>query len=386
MRKAFKMLALVMLLVAFAIPALAEAPQPTVKDMRTEIGENYVAYPQLEGLSDEAVQQRVNDDVVLSTGAARHLVTLSTLGQSSWGLQVDYTAFLKDDIFSVVVSASGKQPTGRDGHAYTALTYDLRTGSRLTLDKLFADPAQAVAYMEESVIASLADELSSHLENGELTPLPVDSFTVDGDGVCFWYPYDQFAYLSEFSGACEFGYTELAPYLISDGDGVPARIGALAKQYTDAEAAAAIRQSVKEGRLPHIPVTLGDTMNDVIQQYRLLRTPDEYPGGRYYTMEAPKLRDVYVISDNISDGWEHSVVEGLRAERGELFGLTIGQSKQEQWTKLLGQPSQAIVITESMSYDYNLPAGQCDVYELEGHELRLYADGNGVLCAIQLSE
>ena len=48
-----------------------------------------MAYPQLIGMADEAVQKKINDDIVRSSGVANHLVTLATLGDSLWGLKVD---------------------------------------------------------------------------------------------------------------------------------------------------------------------------------------------------------------------------------------------------------------------------------------------------------
>ena len=39
--------------------ATAEPEQPTVKDVSTVIGDNAVSYPQLEGLSDEKIQQAI---------------------------------------------------------------------------------------------------------------------------------------------------------------------------------------------------------------------------------------------------------------------------------------------------------------------------------------
>ena len=49
-----KTLCILMLLLALAAPALA---QTQVDEVRTQIGENYVAYPQLSGMADEAVQK-----------------------------------------------------------------------------------------------------------------------------------------------------------------------------------------------------------------------------------------------------------------------------------------------------------------------------------------
>ena len=54
------------------------AAQAQTTEIRTQLGENYVAYPQLEGMADEAVQQKINDDIVTASGVTNHLVTLVT--------------------------------------------------------------------------------------------------------------------------------------------------------------------------------------------------------------------------------------------------------------------------------------------------------------------
>ena len=110
-----KMLCILLLLLALAAPALA---QTQVDEVRTQIGENYVAYPQLTGMADEAVQKKINDDIVLSSGVANHLVTLATLGDSPWGLKVDYQVkLLGENVFSAVINAQGKMPDGHEGQA-----------------------------------------------------------------------------------------------------------------------------------------------------------------------------------------------------------------------------------------------------------------------------
>ena len=70
--------------------------------------------------------------------------------------------------------------------------------------------------------------------------------------------------------------------------------------------------------------------------------------------------------------------------RGGLCGLLIGHTVQTQWRNVLGQPEKTVAFTENMAYDYNLPVGSYDVYRYGNNELRLYADENGVMCAVQL--
>lgn len=388
MRRSAIVILMAFMLCIPAWAASAEGSAVSVKDVRTEIGDAVVAYPQLEGMSDADMQSAINDDIVTNADITSHIVTLVTLGDSVWGLEVDYEAHIIGDVFSTVISAKGKQPDGRNGHSYTALCYDLRTGKRLTPADIFTDQGKAAVFIEEVLEDSLSQELSSYLEYYQLAPVPLDSFTLDADGVTFWYPNDQFAYLSEYSGACELGYSELRELLIADPGGVPARVGAFAEALSPDEARKAIMTAVKEGKLPHIPVTLGEPMSEVIDRYRLLRTPDDFPGGRYYRLEAPKLRDIYIISDSMRSSyeWDHSVVEGLRVERGELYGLVIGSSMRDNWLSVLGEPQEVIVYSRSMAYDFALPPGQSDVYILDGGTLSLHADESGILRSIRLQK
>ena len=120
-------------------------------------------------------------DIVLSSGVANHLVTLATLGDSPWGLKVDYQVkLLGENVFSAVINAQGKMPDGHEGQAYSALTYDLAAGERLTLDALFEDVDAAVAWIEAAAEESLGQELSGYMEYSDITPLPREAFTLDG--------------------------------------------------------------------------------------------------------------------------------------------------------------------------------------------------------------
>jgi len=345
----------------------------TIEEVVTQIGENAVAYPQLSGMEDEAIQQKINDDIVVASGATNHMISLLTLtGQQT--LQVDYDAYLNDEIFSTVISARGKLPHKRDGHEYTALTYDLTTGERVTLDAIFSDVDAAVALMEEKAEESLAEELNGYLEYSDITPLPVDRFTLNEHGITFWYPAEQFSLVSGYSGACQFWYEELDGLWLDD----PVPELSAQEQKNDIEV------SIASGRIPHVPVEMGQRMQEIADQYRLLREPDEFPGGRYFIMEDPAFRNILIISDSLAADYEDSVVEGIQLRRGALQGLLIGTALQTEWHAVLGTPEDTVIMTESMAYDYGLWEGEYDIYHFGEYELRLYADTDGVLCAIQL--
>jgi len=350
--------------------ALAE---PRVSEVKTEVGENYVRYPQLEGLEDEEVQRRINDQIVAASGIAEHLVTLVSIGQNPWTLRVDGQGSLwREKALSVLISARGKLPGERDGHRYTALCFDLRTGERLTLADVFTDVEKAASRMEAIAVDSLAEEMNGYLEASDLTPLPRDAFTLDDRGITFWYPSDQFRLLSGYAGAVQFWYEEL------DGLWKEPETEAL----TNAEIRSGVEKSVEAGTLPKVPAQMGQPVKELTEAYRLLREPDAFPGGRYYVLEDPAFRGVLIISDALDDG--SSVVEGIQLKRGGLCGLLIAETARERWREALGDPDEEIQMTQSMAYDYNLPQGQCDVYHFGTNELRLYADETGVLSAIQL--
>lgn len=372
------------------IPALwlgfasaAEAGQPQLKKISATVGESQVAYPQLEGMADTALQQAINDDIILRGNIAKHLVTLGTLQPGGWGLVVEYEAFLAHEILSVTLQAKGEMPNGREGQAYTALCYDLQTGKAIQAEDLFVDPASAALWMEEALSDSLLEELSGYLESSELSPLPLDNFALDADGVTFFYPMDQFFLVSGYCGAGQFYYEELGEWL--NREGILGRLIEKPALLSDKEAKEKIVAMVSSGRLPHVPVAIGDPMPELVEVYRLLREPDQYPAGKYYQMEAPMFRQVLVLSDALTSGYEHSVVEGLQSTRAELFGIKAGETTRERWREILGSPHQQATFDESLAYDYGIPPGESDFYTFGGIQLRLHADQNGVLHSIRVT-
>lgn len=370
-----KLLSCLAAMVTLFVLLEAHAQEVVVIPTVTQMGENRISYPQLDGLADPVVQERINSDIVLSANVSGMLMTLVTLDPETQLLSMDYEiCLLNDELFSVIISAKGRQPGKRDGHTWTAMTYDLSTGEKLTLDRLFKDADAAAEKMEAMAEVSLSEELNGYMESSDIVPLPRNSFTLDETGITFWYPQEQFSFFSGFSGACQFWYEELDGLWLESS--VPER--------TDEQIRSAIEAAVSNGSLPGVPVKMGERMQAVCEAYRLLRTPDEFPGGRYFLMEDPRFREVCVLSDALYADYGQSVVEGVQLRRGGLGGLLVGRTEQGQWQKVLGQPEKTVAFTENMAYDYNLPAGSYDVYRYGENELRLYADNNGILCAVQI--
>ncbi len=369
-----RLIGLAVCLALLAALPQAMAQEITVASQGSQVGDRVIAYPQLTGMEDEAVQEKINGDIVLACSATEWMTKLFTLPKGE-PLEMTYeVCLLNDQVFSTLITRRGPMERGRVTLVITALTYDLKTGERLGLDQVFRDPDAAVAEMERIAEDSLSMELSGYMEYSDLLPLPQESFTLDETGITFWYPQQQFSFFSGYPGAVQFWYEEL--------DGMWLKQPPIA--LLPSETRTQIEQHVSAGTLPHIPVAMGQRIFEVNEAFRLLRQPDEFPGGRYFVMEDPRLRQVLILSDALYDGYEQSVVEGIQLKRGGLCGLLIGKTTQEQWRNALGKPEKTVQVTENMAYDYGLPVGQYDVYHYGENELRLHADEQGVLCAVQL--
>ena len=355
-----------------------------VESVTMEKGTNRLSYPQLSGLPDAAVQRRINDDIILSAGITSHMITFATLTPDSlWGLQVMYEAYVTDRVASFVISAEGKMPNGRQGQSNTALCYDLFTGQRILPEQLFEEPAIAQEWLEEQALRTLGEEISDYEDSSMLLPLPMDTFSLDAYGITFWYAPEQFRTISGRAGACRFDYSEIQHLLVRAQDAMPAEIGMLSTTLSQAEQLEAVKQAVSAGKIQQLPVVLGTPMTEIVDAYGLTRTPDEFPGGRYFVMEHPLFRNILLISDAMEAGYDHSVLQGIQLRRGDFCGLLIGQATQAEVQALLGEANETMPITENMAYDYGLTQGVCSLYHQNSTVLRFYFDENSVLTAVQ---
>ena len=367
--------------------AETHAVPPVVESVLMEKEGSSLSYPQLSGCTDADVQRMVNDDIILSANLTSHMITFATLTPDSlWGLQVTYEDYVTERVASFVISADGKMPNGRQGQTSVALTYDLPTGRRITADDLFEDPSAAAAWLEEEALSTLGEEISDYEDSSALLPLPMDSFSLDAYGITFWYAPEQFRTVSGRAGACRFDYSEIQHLLRKEENALPAMLGMLQSEATSEEQKNAILEAMESGKLEHLPVALGDSMTAITETYGLTRTPDAFPGGRYFVLEHPLFRSVLLISDAMESGWEHSKAEGIQLRRGSIGGLLIGQAVQQDVTTVLSMPSEIIRVTENMAYDYGLMAGECYLYHQNDRTLRFYFDDSGVLRAVQLEQ
>ena len=103
-------------------------------------------------------------------------------------------------------------------------------------------------------------------------------------------------------------------------------------------------------------------------------------------MEDGAFRGTYLLTDALTDGWENSVVQGIRADRANFYGLCIGSTTQAEWRAVLGEPDASVALNEDDAYAYNLETGTSDYYNDGGHQLRLHADTEGVLRNIFITQ
>ena len=142
----------------------------------------------------------------------------------------------------------------------------------------------------------------------------------------------------------------------------------------------------ESGRLPDIPVQMGEGLKALTDRYHMLTDPDIYEGGRLFSLEGGCFRNVYLMTDYRSESWDDSVVRGIRMDRGCAWGLCIGQTRQEDWREVLGEPEYAVTLDDEAAEARRREPGACDYYRFGAFQLQLYADTEGTLVSITLAE
>ena len=169
-------------------------------------------------------------------------------------------------------------------------------------------------------------------------------------------------------------------------DGIPARIGAAEMVNLTEDSVPKLREMTESGQLPDIPVKLGDNVKEWTDRLHLLTDPEEYSGGRMFAPEGASFRNVYLLSDAVNSSWDESVVQGIRMDRGCVWGLCIGETKAEDWHALMGEPDYTVTLDdEAAEYARTVP-GTCDYYLFGDYRLQLQADTDGVLAGITLAK
>ena len=377
-------LSAVILLMTAVFPALAE--EASLEERSLELGNSSFRYPAVTGMEDEELQREINSklqaDLMVETYLDRMTMLIS---QETLQLHAEWEGMLQGDVLSCVLSAEGALDNSRTTHRWTWSNLDLGDGHEILPEELFTDPETAREALEEYLIYEVAPELSAHLGNSEVTPLP-EGFRLEPVGLTLLYPVSSLSTLSDRAGAIRIGWNEIRDILNLREDGILNRIGAAEMITLTENSEEKIREMTESGRLPGIPVCIGESLKALTDRCGLLTDPDVYAGGRLFSPEGSSFRDVYLMTDFLSEAWDESVVQGIRMDRGCAWGLCIGETRKDAWRAVLGEPESETELDADTAEANRMTPGSCDYYNFGDYQLRLYADTEDILVSIVLSE
>ena len=364
------------------------AEEVAVTDVGLDLLGSSVHYPQLTGMADEALQARVNAAIMEKGRINDRITRMAALMNAPVKLNVSYSytlnAILEGGVFSCAILADGAVETSRATQVWSAVNVDLRTGEEITFTDLFIDADEATTFIENYLDEQVAPELSAHLAAGSLTPVP-ETFTISSTGLTLYYDIDDFRTLSDKAGTVTILWCELREYLKWGQTAVLMAINANQHIALGEDGALYIPEAVQAGAFDGIPATLGQPMQELIDRYALLTDPDIYEGGRMIALEDGAFRGVYILTDALTDDFDRSVVQGIRADRLNFWGLCTGDTTIDWWREVLGEPETTLVVAEERAEAWRIVPGTSDYYTLGDYRLRLHADESGVLRSVFLT-
>ena len=372
-------------IILMMICTLAFAGSPDVTDVSLELLSSKVHYPQLTGLAEPTAQTAVNAAIMEKGRINERLTRMAALVNSPVKLDVSYTYTLENDVFSCAILASGAVETSRATQVWSTVNVNLFTGKEIAFADLFTDAEAATAFIETYLDEQVAPELSAHLAAGSLTPIPAE-FTISPTGLTLYYDIDAFRTLSDKAGTVTILWSELRDYLNLEMGGplydlrVERHIG---PGIDDPEY---IRSSLADGALEGIPATIDQPMQELIDRYALLNDPDIYEGGRMIALEDGAFRQVYILTDALTEKFDNSIVQGIRADRLNFHGLCTGDTTMEAWRTALGTPDTTLAVNGERAEAWRIVPGTSDYYTFGDYRLRLHADESGVLRSVFLTK
>ena len=343
-----------------------------------------IRYPVVVGGPDAEVTGRING-LIREKGRIGEYLARTVQLISGGSLKVGWKGSIMKDVFSCAVFAEGAVENTRPTYIWTAVSADLRDGHGIAFAELFTDEDAArekiEAYLEEHV----APEMSAHLLNAELTPLP-DLFYLEPAGLTLLYPVGQLSTLSDRAGDIRIGWNVLRDELDLSGDSIPARIGVQDMIALTEQGAGRLRADAAEGRLEGVPVIIGDSMQELTDRYHQLTDWDGIENGRLFALEGGCFRGVYLMTDGLAGDWRDSKVQGIRMDQGCLWGLCPGETPRSEWLAALGEPDGSAEISEEKAEANRLVPGTCDYYRYGDYLLQLYSGEDGTLASVILAE
>lgn len=351
-------------------------------DLTDEIS---IHYPAVTGLEDKALEEQINDRIQQDNGIREYL-TRATQLISGGNLRTKWDGGITgEDLFVCTISAEGALETMRSTHALTGSNIDLRNGQGITMGAIFTDETAARELIESYLDYEVAPELSAHLNNSEVTPMP-NTFVIEPAGIRLLYPAEKLSTLSDQAADIRIGWYRLRETLDLSEGSILDRLGVEEMITLSPKSAEKLKIIAGEGSLPGIPAALGDPMQELTDRYHLLTDPDGYEGGRMFALEGGAFRKVYLLTDDLSRGWEDSTVHGIRLDEGCVYGLCVGETPREEWLSVFGKPDNEAKISEEKAEINRIVPGRCDYYSCGNYRLQLYTDENGILVSVVLTE
>ena len=156
-----------------------------------------------------------------------------------------------------------------------------------------------------------------------------------------------------------------------------------------------VEQKPVAGKNVEVTIDLGlqreaeNAMQELINRYALLTDPDIYEGGRMISLEDGAFRGTWILTDALTEEFDHSIVQGIRSDNISLHGLCTGETTIDMWRELLGfdlgDPDTTLTVDEERAESWRIVPGTSDYYTFGDYRLRLHADENGVLCSVFLT-
>ena len=371
-------------LLAACVPVCAEGAE--IREKSLELFGSSVCFPAVSGMEDAALEQQVNDRIAADLDEEYYQARMTQLiSDDERNITVSWEGAILGDVFSCALEAEGAVRGNRGTHEWAWSNVDLRDGHEITFGELFTDEDAAREAIEEYLEWTVGPELSPHLGNSELTPLP-EGFRLERTGLTLLYKAEKLSTLRDRAGAVKIGWNEIRDYTDWSEDGILSRIGAAEMTTLTEESRDRIIAMTEGGQLPDIPVKPGDSVKEWTDRAHLLNDPEEYAGGRMFSLEGAAFRDVFVLSDKVSSSWDESVVQGVRMDRGCVWGLCIGETAADEWHQLLGEPDHTTVLdAEQAELERTVP-GKCDYYQYGDYRLQLQYGEDGILAGITLAQ
>ena len=170
-------------------------------DLTEEIS---IHYPAVTIAEDAELEARINDQIQADNGIKEYLARAAQL-ISGGSLKTEWTGgIVGEDLFICTVSADGALETTRPTHVRTGSNIDLRDGHEITAGELFTDETAARNMIENYLEDEVAPDLSAHLQNSEITPMP-ETFVIEPAGLRLLYPINQLSTLSDRAGDIRIG-------------------------------------------------------------------------------------------------------------------------------------------------------------------------------------